>query len=59
MKPAPAKRSTKSLREIVESSVVLLQSDVPVSLKNDVLHTFVSQIVFDRKAPGVSVTYYV
>lgn len=59
VKPAPAKRSTKSLREIVESSVVLLQSDVPVSLKNDVLHTFVSQIVFDRKASGVSVTYCV
>ena len=61
-KPAPPKETQESaaekLRQRILSNVTLLESDAPAGLKNDMLHTFVSRIVFDRKNTRVEVEYH-
>ena len=61
-KPAPPKETQESvaekLRQRILSNVTLLESDAPAGLKNDMLHTFVSKIVFDRKNTRVEVEYH-
>ena len=48
----------EKLRQRILSNVTLLESDAPAGLKNDMLHTFVSKIVFDRKNTRVEVEYH-
>ncbi|MFR3041613.1 hypothetical protein, partial [Ruminococcus callidus] len=61
-KPAPPKETQESaaekLRQRILSNVTLLESDAPAGLKNDMLHTFVSRIVFDRKNTRLEVEYH-
>ena len=49
---------TEELKKKVQSGVSILTSDVPDELKNSVLHSFVNQIIFDRKNTSVSISYY-
>ncbi len=56
---APESDSIKELKKIIGSNLSILQSDSPEELKNDILHSFVEKIIFDRKNTSVSVVYYV
>lgn len=49
---------TKELKKIIGTNIAILQSDAPEELKNDVLHSFVEKIIFDRKNTSVSIVYY-
>ncbi len=63
LQPAPEIKNlvdiTEALRKKVQSGISVLTSDVPDALKNSVLHSFVNQLVFDRKTTSVSISYYI
>lgn len=49
----------KEISKIIDSNLSILQSSAPEELKNDILHSFIEKIIFDRKNTSVSIVYYI
>lgn len=51
--------TVKELKKTISTGLSVLQSDAPEELKNDILHSFVEKIIFDRKKSSIDIVYYV
>ena len=57
--PTVARNTAEELKKIIGTNLTVLNSNTPEELKNDVLHSFIDKIIFDRKNASVSIVYYV
>lgn len=47
----------KQLKSVIQSGITIAKSDAPEYLKNEVLRTFIHEIIFDRKYTRVIISY--
>jgi DNA invertase Pin-like site-specific DNA recombinase len=54
----PEAHFKKNTYEITASVPALLRSDIPEELKNEILHSFIGKIIFDRKNTAITIFYF-